>query len=77
MLGHVARVGSAHVVPAVGIGRVAAVVPPAAAVLPGALLGGIPGGPGAGEQGQRTAVRPKGKLIVQSATSYGYRRLAC
>lgn len=38
VLGHLLRVGSANVVPAVGIGRVAAVVPPAASVLLGALF---------------------------------------
>lgn len=46
MLGHLPRVGSAHVVTAIGIGRVAAVVPPATSVLPGALFGGIAGVPG-------------------------------
>lgn len=50
VLGHLLRVGSAHVVAAVGIGRVAAVVPPAASVLPGALFGGIPGGPGSAKR---------------------------
>ena len=46
VLGHELGVGAADVVAAVGIGRVAAVVPPAASVLPGALFGGISGGPG-------------------------------
>lgn len=46
VLGHLLGVGSAHVVAAVGIGRVAAVVPPASSVLPGTLLGVVPGGPG-------------------------------
>lgn len=48
VLRHVARVGSAHVVPAVGIGRVAAVVPPAAAILSGALFAGVARVPGSG-----------------------------
>lgn len=45
VLGHLPRVGSAHVVTAVGIGRVAAVVPPTTSILPGALFGGIAGDP--------------------------------
>lgn len=53
MLGHVGRVGTANVVSAIGIGRVAAVVPPATSVLPGALFGGITGDPGSSKQGQK------------------------
>ena len=46
VLRHLGRVSSAHVVAPVGVGGVAAVVPPAAAVLLGALLGRIAGRPG-------------------------------
>lgn len=50
VLGHLSCVGSAHVVSTIGIGRVAAVVPPATSVLLGALFGWITGGPGSGNR---------------------------
>ena len=50
VLGHSARGSPAHIVPAVRIGRVAAVVPPTASVLLRALLTAVARSP-RGEQG--------------------------
>lgn len=50
VLGHLSGVGSAHVVSTIGIGRVAAVVPPATSVLLGALFGWIARDPGSGDR---------------------------
>lgn len=54
VLRHLLRVGAAYVVSAVGIGRVAAVVPPTASVLPGTLFGGITGVPGSDKRVDKT-----------------------
>lgn len=56
MLGHLLRVGSSGVVSPIGIGRVAAVIPPATSILPRALFGGIARGPGSGKQGRKGIV---------------------
>ena len=57
VLGHVFGVLPAPVVPAVGVGGVTAVVPPASAVLPGALFGWVSGEP---EEGSEGTVRCRG-----------------
>lgn len=52
VLCHFWRIGSAYIVSPIWIGWVAAVVPPATSVLPGALLGGIARRPGSSRHGQ-------------------------